>query len=182
VNPIRERFFWLAIVIALGVTVLFWRRVQLYKPPPPLTNVSVLTGAVGHLVTGGHGCPASLSETSMECSLDPLRLRMTFICRTTGESLATRDVKDLWPKRQDFIVLRECGDASVILWKPARVAFGVRSLTIELMSRDPDRIIQLMCGESANATPAPGGSPRAGAAVTREDSPTPTGSPAARPR
>jgi hypothetical protein len=78
---------------------------------------------------------------------------MSFTCLVTGESLRTDEVRKLWPKREDFILLRKCDGASVILWKPVNVAFGVRNLKIELMSRDPNQIIKLMCEELPKTTP-----------------------------
>ena len=149
----KGRFLWLALAIASGVTILMWRETTRYQGPPPRTDVSVVMAAVGHL-TGGHGCPSGFEQSSMVCEdASGFRIDMRFTCLATGESIRTRDVRDMWPRRKDFVVVRRCGNISIILWKPAQVAFGVRNLRIELMSRNPDKIIKLMCGESAKTTP-----------------------------
>jgi len=154
----KSRFLWFAVAVALGLTILMWKETREYKGPPPRTDVSVVMAAVGHL-TGGHGCPSGFDQSTIVCEdSSGFWINMSFTCLVTGESLRTDDVRKLWPRREDFIVLRKCDGASVILWKPAHVAFGVTNLKIKLMSRDPDQIIKLMCGHENEAGTAEHGS------------------------
>ncbi len=173
--------FWLAVVVALGLTGLMWHQTQLLKTRPPRTDLDVLVGAVGHLIVG-HGCPSTLDLAQMACRFDALRIQMTFTCLATGESLSTRDVIDIWPRKKDFVVLRKCGNISIILWKPAQVAFGVRNLRIELMSRDPNKIIELMCGVAAKTTPDRSVAGRPLAITPRPDAATTTSPATPEPR
>ena len=179
----REALFPLfAVIVALAVTLAVRHAARNAKPPAPPSAVSRLAGAVNHLLYG-HGCPdRALNPKSMECEYDAFRIRMSFYCKVTGERVTTEMVAGTHARKEDFAILQLCGDASVILWKPAHIAFGVRNLKIELMSRDPDQIIELMCGGSANATPATGGSPGGGAGLPRGFSEAPTRTPTAKPR
>jgi len=188
-----------AVPVAVGVMIYFGyfstkTKVEKVKPITPIQAVTAIPLKLRYF----HGCPNRVLDLEkMYCLEDFGWLpKMTIGCRVTGVELTTDMVANIPYDITDFEVLQSCPGVTLVLWKPARMAFGVRNgkkweagtpfretlPKIELMSRDPNQIIQLMCGESANATPAPGGSPRAGAAVTREDSPTPTGGPAARPR
>lgn len=145
-----EHKVFLGVSLALALTFVFWIESHKFslQTPISLTPVEVIR-VIPDSLTNFHGCPSGfLSKETMDCYQESGWLpRMVIRCNTTGFALTTEMVKGIPSGRKEFVTLQECGEASVVYWKPAHVAFGIRNLKIESMSWDLNQIIKLMCGD-----------------------------------
>lgn len=142
-------------------------KVEKPRLPTPLDAVRMLPEKLLYF----HGCPNPILDAdTMSCVQESklLPMRMTIRCKVTGDELTTGMIHGIPFDVDQFENVASCPGVSVILWKPAGMAFGVRRgrprepgtpfsdtlPKIELMSRDPNKIMKLMCGDESKTTSA----------------------------
>lgn len=159
-----------AVLLVVGVMLYLGHYMAGMKPvkPRPPTAIDVVR-VIPDSLRNFHGCPDGwLNSETMVCfQQSGWVLRMVIRCKVTGEKLTTKMVDSIPFDVDQFETVATCPGVSVVLWKPAGMAFGVREgkkwepgvpmsetgQRIELMSRDPDKIIKLMCGVASKTTP-----------------------------
>lgn len=166
----------LALFIAVGVTAYVWRTSRSVPPSAPLTALRVAVGVANHVLYGG-GCPNGYFDPeTIVCTCNPHTIEMTLTCKATGAVLSTDMVKGIPGDKNQFTTVAVCGESSVVAWAPAKFVFGVKNLEIELISRDPEKIIKMMCGGSSGpdaGQAAEGLTPRPAEIATRSPTPEP---------